>query len=320
MKALKRISFLILVLLLIVFVFGSLMAVASDYPNKPIRCIVTYGAGGGTDMGVRILAQFAEKYIGVPIIVTNVTGGGGTIGWTAIALSDPDGYTIGNFNNAAILSSILTETEYDPIDDFEHIVLQVSDARTFCTSAKDDRFLNFEQFLDYGLKNPGKITITSQGPGSTGYMAIQAFEYFGKVDVEPIVFTGSAEEIAAVLGGHVTAGSWGIGEITRLVEDGELRLLIVATDERVEEWPDVPTFKEYGIDFSFAANRGICAPAGTPKEIIDYLAEAFQKTMNDPGYIEEMKKAGLKRKPLPPDDYKKMVKEEYKFFELMTNQ
>jgi tripartite-type tricarboxylate transporter receptor subunit TctC len=289
-----------------------------EYPTKPVTFIVTYSAGGGTDTGVRVLTKYAEKHLGQSIVVVNKPGGGGEVGLVEIANSPNDGYTIGNFNSAGAMAAALREVKYDPLKSFESICLQVSDPRLFAVRADDDRFKTFEDFLNYAKENPKKLTIGTSGAGTTGHYSIEAFNYFANVEVVPVHFGGAGESRAAFLGGHVDAIAQTVGEVKQMVEEGQAKVVAIAAEERIDVFPDVPTFKEKGIDLVIASNRGIVAPAGTPKEIIDLLANTFKAAMEEPGYIEEMNKLGLPIKYLPPEKFKALTEKEVELYKKLV--
>lgn len=289
-----------------------------DYPTRPITCIVTYSAGGGTDVGIRVILKYLEPIINGSVAVVNVEGGGGEVGWVEIMNADNDGYTIGNFNSAAIMATVMRGTQYDPMDDFEFISLNVSDPRLFVVRADDDRFPDFEAFLQYVKDNPGEFTMATSGPNTTGHYAIEAFNYFAETEIEPIHFDGAGSSAAAFLGAHVDGIGQTVGEVTGMVADGTARVLCVMSEERLPQWPDVPTVKEYGIDVVMASNRGLCAPAGTPQEIIDLLADAVKQVMENPDFIKEMENLGLPLMYLGPDDYRAFNQQEFDLFELLV--
>lgn len=289
-----------------------------DYPNRPITVIVTFSAGGGTDIGVRLLMRYAEKHLGQSTAVVNIDGGGSEVGAVEIKNSKPDGYTIGNFNSATIMLTSVRQAMFDPLKDFEPICLMVLDPRLFAVRTGDDRFKTIEDFLAFAKANPGKIAIGTSGAGTTGHFSIEALNHFANIKVLPIHFGGAGESKAAFLGGHVDAITQTVGEVTGMVKDGQARVLAVLSDTRLEEWPDIPTFKELGIDLQMASARGFVAPAGTPREIIDFLANAFKKAMEEPGFIEEANKLGLPIKFLGPDEYREWNKNEKALYDEMV--
>jgi len=286
-----------------------------DYPKRPVTVIVSFAAGGGTDLGTRVLLQYAEKIIGQSLPVTNIAGGGSEVGVTQLKNSPNDGYTIGGFNSASIMLTSQRDAQYDPVEDFEPICLQVNDPRLFAVRADDDRFNNIDEFINYARENPGELTIGTSGAGTTGHFSIEALNYYADVEIMPVHFGGAGESKAGFLGSHVDGIAQTVGEVTQMVEEGQAKIIGILSEERLEQFPDVQTFKEAGIELVMNSARGYVAPKGTPKEIVDFLADAFKKAMEDPKYIEEMGKMGLPIKYLGPEEYKQFNIEEKKSYD-----
>ncbi|MDI6707287.1 MAG: tripartite tricarboxylate transporter substrate-binding protein, partial [Bacillota bacterium] len=139
------------------------------YPEKPITLIVPFAAGGGTDIGTRIVAKYAEKYLGQPLVVKNVDGGGSEVGVTQMVNSTPDGYTICGFNSASVILTTMRKANYHPVDDVEPICLVVSDPRLFAVRANETRFTDAASFIQYAKENPNKLTIGTSGAGTSGH-------------------------------------------------------------------------------------------------------------------------------------------------------
>jgi tripartite-type tricarboxylate transporter receptor subunit TctC len=292
-------------------------ASALDYPKKAITVIVSFAAGGGTDLGTRILLQHAEKYVGQPLTVINIDGGGSEVGITQLKNSPNDGYTIGGFNSASVMLTSQRTAQYDPVADFEPICLQVNDPRLFAVRADDDRFNTLEEFIDYANENPQQLTIGTSGAGTTGHFSIEALNYYAGTEVMPVHFGGAGESKAAFLGGHVDGIAQTIGEVSQMVNEGQAKVIGVLSEERFPQFPDAMTFKEVGIDLVMNSARGYVAPKGTPMEIIELLADAFQKAMQEPAYIEEMNNMDLPMVYMTPAEYKAFIKEEKQAFDEM---
>ena len=202
----KRLTGVLLITIMLLSVFagnGSAATPPAGYPSKPITVIVSFAAGGGTDIGSRILLKYAEKFVGKPLTVVNIDGGGSEVGVTQVKNSPNDGYTIGGFNSASIMLTSQRTAQYDPVADFEPICLQVNDPRLFAFRADDDRFNTLEELVSYAKEHPGELLIGTSGAGTTGHFSIEAFNYYAGVDVRPVHFGGAGESKAAFLGGHV---------------------------------------------------------------------------------------------------------------------
>jgi tripartite-type tricarboxylate transporter receptor subunit TctC len=284
------------------------------YPEKPVTLIVPFAAGGGTDIGTRIYTKYVEKYLGQPLVIKNVDGGGSEVGVTEMVNSPADGYTIGGFNSASVTLTTMRQANYHPVDDVQPICLAVSDPRLFAVRTDDDRFPDAESFIEYARENPGKLTIGTSGAGTSGHLSIMVMNNTAGIEAQPVHFGGAGESKAAFLGGHIDAIAQTYGEVKGMLEDGSARVIAQATEDRMQEMPDVPTFKEAGIDLVIASNRGIAAPKDTPQEIVDILADAFKKAAEDPEYLAEMEKTGLPVKYMGPEEFGELIKHELEIY------
>jgi tripartite-type tricarboxylate transporter receptor subunit TctC len=285
-----------------------------EYPAKPVTLIVPYKAGGGTDIGARIFTKYAEKLLGKPIIIKNIDGGGGEVGVSQMTRSKPDGYTIAGFNSANVILTLMRKASYHPVNDIAPICLCVSDPRLFAVRADDQRFKDANDFKNYAKKNPNRLTIGTSGAGTSGHLSILALNKAAGVEARPVHFGGAGESKAAFLGGHIDSIAQTYGEVLQMLKEKKARVIAVATEKRMKELPDVPTFKEIGINLVISSNRGFAAPKGTPKEVIDKLAGAFQKASGDPNYLKEMENMGLPVEFLGPADFGKLIQEEYELY------
>jgi len=302
-------------LLAVALVAVSLLGASpKDYPLRPVQLIVPFAAGGGTDIGTRVVAKAAEKHLGRPLVIQNIDGGGSEVGVSQMVRAKPDGYTIAGFNSASVILTTMRKASYDPVKDISPICLVVSDPRLFAVRADDARFATAKDFIQYARNNPERLTIGTSGAGTSGHLSIMVMNKVAQVKAKPVHFGGAGESRAAFLGGHIDALAQTYGEVFPLVKDGKARVIAVATDERMKELPDVPTFKEIGIGLVISSNRGFAAPKGTPKEVIDKLDDAFKKASSDPEYLEQMAKMGLPVKYLGPAEFGKLIKEEYDIY------
>lgn len=265
---------------------------AANYPTKPVEIIVAYKAGGGTDVGARILASEAEKNFDKPLVIINREGSDGELGYTELAQAKPDGYTIGFINLPTFVSLTLERDTKYKIDDVEPILNHVYDAGVIVVQASSE-FNTLEEFVDYAKANPGNLNISNNGTGASNHIGAAHFEYEADIDVTHVPFGGSTDMLAALRGGHVDASVAKISEVAGLVNAGELKLLASFTEERLENFPDVPTLKEKGYDILFGSARALVAPKGTPQEIIDILHDKFKTAMESPEHMEKAASADL---------------------------
>lgn len=254
----------------------------ATFPTRNIEIIVPYAAGGGTDATARAIAQYAEPYLGKPITIINKPGGGGAVGWAEAAKSRPTGYTMTmfapNIVNLAIMN--LSPAKYS---DFEAILMFNNDPGVIVVSKKNANLDVVEMLYDDKYKSGG------ENPNFY-LLTIQAIT---DVYHQDIPYSGAAERVPAVLGGHVDFAIVNVGEAKGQIDAGELVPLAVMAENRLEALPNVPTLKELGIDAKMGAWRGLAVPKGTPKEVVDILEDAFTKAVNEQGFKDFMKKAAF---------------------------
>jgi len=308
----------VLVLLLVVGLTFSLVACTSDggeevdtsdYPSKNIEIIVAYKAGGGTDVGARILASEAEKEIGQPLVIINREGSDGELGYTQLAQAKPDGYTIGFINLPTFVSLTLERDTKYGIDDVEPILNHVYDSGVVVVQSSSE-LDTIEDFIEYAKKNPGDLTIANNGTGASNHIGAAHLAHEADIEVTHVPFGGSTDMLAALRGGHVKAAVAKISEVAGLVDSGELKILASFTEERLENFPDVPTLAEKGYKILFGSARALVAPKGTPKEIIDYLHDKFKAAMESTEHMEKAKNADLPIMYMGPEELGEYIKNE----------
>lgn len=287
--------------------------VPDPYPTRPITLIVSFAAGGGTDIGARLLVPHVEALLGQPITVINVTGGGGWVGWTRLATAAPDGYTIGYLNTPAIQVGYLNPELANPhnLESFSAIVNHVFDIGIIAVRA-DSPFMTMEELIDYAVQHPRKLSFTTTGAMGDDHLRLLAIEAaVPGAEFKAVHGRGAADSIALVLGGHTDILAINVGEVVGLARDGEVRVLAVSDLERSPFLPDVPTLYELGFGpiVNYSA-RGIGAPAGVPRHILEKLAEAFAEGMMHPEHVAAMEKVGLALKPILLDEYYQFLKDE----------
>lgn len=282
------------------------------FPNKPITLIVSFAAGGGTDLGARILAPYLEKELGVPVVIENKPGGGGWIGYSDLIKAKPDGYTIGYLNTPGLITGYLNpSTQRDEsLDSVEYIASHVLDAGVLAVKADDDRFNTIEDLIKYAKSN--NVTASTNGVASGNHMAsLQLNDELG-TNFKPVHFDGTAEALTAVLGGHVDVLVAKAGEVLEPVQEGQFKVLAVMMEERITQFPDVPTLKESVGEVINYSSRGIGAPKDIDTETLKILQGAFEKAINNPEHIAKMEELGLNVDLLVGEDYKNMLLEEEK--------
>lgn len=270
-------------------------ASAAPFPAKPVDLIVAYGAGGGTDITARLLADPLGKELGQPVTVRNITGAGGWTGWHQVSVSPPDGYTIGYVNVPHIFTHYNDpEAGIDAdLDSWNFLVLHVADACVWAVRADDTRFNNVQDVISFARANPGQLTTTAHGFGGDEWLAIQAIQQNTGVELDMIHNDSTAESVSQLLGGHVDVLGANVSEVLRYVQSGEMRVLGVMWDSRSEFFSDVPTFIEQGVDVVMFAGRNIATPPGVDPAISAQLQQAVIDATNSPESLAAMRQMGL---------------------------
>jgi tripartite-type tricarboxylate transporter receptor subunit TctC len=205
----------------------------------------------------------------------------------------------------------MRKASYHPVNDVTPICLLVSDPRLFVVRADDNRFSTPQEYLKYAKENPEKLTIGTSGAGTSGHLSLLFMNKAAGVRAKHVGFGGAGESKAAFLGGHIDSVTQTYGEVLGMLKDKKVKIIAAATETRMAELPNVPTFKEAGIDLVISSNRGIAGPKGLPRPIVEKLADAFKKASMDPEYLKQMEKMGLPSKYLGPEEFAKLVKTEY---------
>ncbi|MEZ5837040.1 MAG: tripartite tricarboxylate transporter substrate binding protein [Geminicoccaceae bacterium] len=258
----------------------------AEYPEKPIEIVVGYSAGGGTDVMARTVAQFLEKELGegAAVVVKNMPGAGGQIGFTEVASADPDGYTLGTFNlPAALALTYDRDADYD-VDSFTYLANFVQDPNTIVVSATSD-FQTLDDLIAAAKQDPGAITVGLSSLGGNDHFAANMMEQAAGVEFTLVPFKGASMARTAIMGGHVAAGTMTLSQTTSFPD--ELRVLAVLDDERSPFRPDVPTASEQGYDIEMSSLRGIVGPAGLSPDVTERLLQALS-AVNDNAEFQSM--------------------------------
>ena len=253
-------------------------------PDGPVTLIVAYKAGSGTDGPARILAQYAEKYIGQPVVVDNRDGGSGSIGWSALAAADPDGMTIGVMNLPNFNSSIVKELGTYTTADFKAICNHVTETSIVIVRADDDRFPDLNTLVEYGKAHDGELKASTNGAQASNHIGAQAFAKSAGFHYIDIPQGGTADQLLSLRNKESDFTVVKLGDISG--QESAYKVLGIFATERDARWPDVPTLGELGYyDQWLGASRAIVAPAGVSDEVIQFYEEALKKTMEDPEYL-----------------------------------
>lgn len=254
------------------------------YPEKPVTVIVPSNAGGGTDTMARLVAKFAEEYLGQPMVIVNKPGAGGQIGFESIARAKKDGYTIGCIYTPHVAAHVSAGRAKYTLDSFAPIANVVTDPGVLVVKA-DSPFNTVEELIAFAKENPGKLNGSTSGPGGDDDFALRQFEKAAGISINAVPSKGSSGQKAAVMGGHVDLAFMNASQVEAQVDSGELRLLGIMTVKRRSYLPELPTFQEMGYEVYSDSSRGFAAPAGVPEDVMAKLMEVFDKVLNDPEFI-----------------------------------
>ncbi|EGP08458.1 tricarboxylate transport protein [Bradyrhizobiaceae bacterium SG-6C] len=284
------------------------IAVAQDYPTKPITLIVPWPAGGSTDVVLRAMAEVASKDIGQPIIVDNKAGGGGTVGPATMAASaKPDGYTISQIPIPVLRLPLMQDMSWDAGKDFTYI-LNLTGYTFGVTTNSESQFKTWKDVVEFAKANPGKVTYATPGSGTSLHIGMEQIAAIAGIKLTQVPFKGNAESNAAVLGNHtmlqVDASGW-----KPLVEAGKLRLLMVWTEKRAPSFPDVPTLTELGYPLVIDSPWGLAGPKGMDPKIVARLHNAFKKAIDAPSVIAVLAKYDMVVNYKNTEDYRAFVAE-----------
>ena len=250
-------------------------------PDGPVTMIVSYKAGNGTDVTARILAKYAEKYVGQTIVIENVDGGSGSLGWSQLAAADADGMTIGFMNLPNFNSSIVKGLGTYTTSDFAAICNHVTETSMVIVRADESRFDDIDGLVAYAKEN--NTVASTNGAQASNHIGAQAFANSAGFKYTDLPQGNTADELLSLLGGEA---DWCVVKAADIAGRTDVKVLAVFAPERLPEYPDVPTLGEKGYyDKWLGSSRCIVAPAGVSEEVIKFYENAFKQTMEDPDYL-----------------------------------
>lgn len=310
----------VLTLALISVLAASPMITAEEsFPNKSVEFIVPWAAGGGVDTLMRAIATVFPKYANnQQLIIKNVTGGGGAIGFNEAAKAKPDGYTLTSGTTPLITKIHMTAVPFS-LESFEPIMM-FADIPCYIMVPADSPYKNLQDYVADAKKRPGKITIGNSGAGGGTHLVALAFQMFTDIKLNHIPFEGGAKSFTALMGKHIDSAIGSSPEGISQALAGDLRILGIFGDQRLAQFPDVPTAAEQGFEFYGTMWRGIVAPKGTPKAIINRLDEIFKKCMDDPEFRKRAEEMTCPLKYMGPQEFGEFMKaEDVRYKELIIN-
>ncbi|TVQ35412.1 MAG: tripartite tricarboxylate transporter substrate binding protein [Spirochaetaceae bacterium] len=301
----RAITILVLAVILPAMAFATGTAEERPYPSREIEIMIPWGVGGATDVTFRTFMSVLPKYLGAPVIIVNRPGGAAVPGYTEALTKRADGYYFVAWATPSITVTHMRETPYD-VDSFEPVINLVSAPIWFLVPA-DSPYQTLNDLVEDARNRPGQVNLGNAGAGGGTHMIALAFESEAGVQFNHVPHPGGGPAVVAGVGGHVDAITVGPPEGVPQLESGDLRALAVFADQRLEEFPDVPTAVEQGVDFTLGQWRGIAAPKGTSPEIIRHVHDAFKATMEDEDFLILARQAGLLLDYRGLDDFTEFV-------------
>ncbi|MFY9819013.1 MAG: tripartite tricarboxylate transporter substrate binding protein [Pseudolabrys sp.] len=264
---------------------------AEDYPDRAVKIVVPFPAGGTADAVPRIVGDWLSRKWGQPVVIENRTGAAGNIGAEAVYRSPPDGYTLLSAPPPPLVinQNLYPKLGYDPTK-FEPIIVMAQVPNALIVNPNTIKASSLPELIDYLQQNPGKVTSATQGNGTTSHLTSELFQLMAKVTLRHVPYRGSAPALQGLLAGDVDLMFDNLGVSLPLAEAGKLKLLAVASATRMPSLPNVPTIAELLPGFEAVAWYGIVAPPNTPKAIIDKINADANEALRQPEVQDSLKK------------------------------
>lgn len=289
---------------------GSAPASAADYPNRPVRWLIGFAAGGPVDIVARIMAQWLSEHFGQQFVVENRSGSGGNIAAAAAINSAPDGYTLLFVApNNAISTSLYKKLSYDFIRDTVPVasIIQLTNMLVVSNALP---VKTVQEFIDYCKANPGKVSYASSGYGTSVHMSAELFKAMAGIEMVHVPYRGSAIAFPDIMSNKVQLIFDNLPSALEQSRAGTVRALGVTSPQRWPGLPDVPTIAETVPGFESVGFYGISAPKGTPPEVVEILNKAVGEALRDPKVIERLTDIGGIPKPMTPAEFGKLITDE----------
>ena len=283
----------------------------SGYPNKPIRIIAPVQPGGGVDLVARQVGDRLARAVGQPVVVENLSGGGGVVGSLATARAAPDGYTLMvGYVGTHGTNPAVRKLPYDAIRDFSPIAM-VGGTPNVLVVPPSMSASNLREFIAYAKANPGKLSYGSSGPGTLTHLAMEQLKLAADFDIVHIPYRGIGPAFADLLGGHTQAMFPGLAAALPHIKAGKVKPLAVTGTRRHPLLPDVPTFEESGFPgFDGVQWYGIVGPAGLPATVVKLLNDEINRMLDGTELRERLSGEALEPMPMTPEQFGRYIKDD----------
>ena len=285
------------------------LAQAQAFPSRPIKYICPWPAGGSTDVVMRAIAESAGKALGTTVVIENKPGAGGMMAPNELVNAKPDGYTLAQLPHGVFRIPHMQKTQFDTLKDFTWIACLTGYTFGLVVPAASP-IQNIKDYVDFARANPEKMTYGHTGLGTSPHLAIEEFAQKAGIKLTNVPFKGNAENMQAILGGHIMSASdatgWGVH-----VDAGKLRLLTTYGSKRTKRWPTVPTLTELGYATVSDSPFGVGGPKGMDPAIVKTIHDAFKKSLDDPAVLAVFEKYDQSVIYMNTEDYTKFARDSF---------